>query len=129
MRTVTIFVGADLAAHPLITPLERDAILEHFAGRVYWCTSGAGPLDEYGVSFSADLSTLVGRVLARSPEAAGRVVLVSEHAATSRDWLRSLFPSTPICAVRSDVLAWPGAARFVAAVEAALDLVTAEEPW
>lgn len=115
MRT-TIFIGPDITAHPLLTDADRDAITDHFAGHVFW------------VPPIFDLATLAGRVLARGPEAAGRVALVGSTAAVARDWLRPIFPTVPICAVGAK-LDWPGAAPTMRAIETALDLVSVEEPW
>ena len=125
---ITVFIGPDLSAHPFVTQLDGEALNEHFAGRVYWCADATGSRDENGVVRSFDLAALAGRVLARSPEACGRVVVIGAHSSHARDWLRTIFPSTPICAVGAS-LDWPGTARVVSAIEGALHLEGAEEPW
>ena len=115
----TIFIGSEVATHPLLTADEREAITERFVGRVYWCGSPAG---------SFDLATLAGRVLARSPEAPGRVVLVGARALAAREWLVPIFPCVPLSTVDTD-LDWHGASALIAAVEQSLASAGAEEPW
>lgn len=118
MRT-TIFIGPDIASHPLLTTDEREALAERFFGRVYWCGSPTGSLD---------LARLAGRVLARSPEALGRVVLVGATAPAARDWLAALFPCVPLSAIGAG-LDWHGAEVLVNAVEKSLVSDDLGEPW
>lgn len=126
MRRVTAFIGPELAAHPLMTELDRDVITEDLVGQAFWCVDLTDEPDADGRRPAFELAPLAARVIVRGPEAVGTVVVIGTRAASVRDWLRPLFPSVPICAIGTG-FDWPGAATLLGAIDTAVAKLTGVE--